>query len=115
MRRLACSAARAAPAYFYSGTDCQHQATSSLVWFDSHCSGVMLCLLQVVCELPGAGACWHLATISVTTQSTGETTWFYAGRWFDGTSGFEALLQSSLQDKREQLFQYQVSIVSGPV
>lgn len=68
----------------------------------------MLHVLQVVCELSGAAACWHLSTISVTAQSTGVVTWFYAGRWFDDTAGCEALLQGSLQDRREQLFQYKV-------
>lgn len=72
-------------------------------------------MVQVLCELSGTAACWHLSTISVTAQSTGVVTWFYAGRWFDETAGFEALLQGSLQDRREQLFQYQVGTWSDSV
>jgi hypothetical protein len=62
-----------------------------------------------VCELAGAhGSSWHLDTIAVTAQSTGVTTWFYAGRWFDAAAGLEAVLLGSLQDVRQQLAQYKV-------
>lgn len=63
---------------------------------------------QVVCELAGAGASWHLETVAVTAQSTGVTTWFYAGRWFDAATGLEADLLGSPTDVRQQLAQYKV-------
>lgn len=64
------------------------------------------------CELSSAtGSCWHLDTIAVTAQSTGVTTWFFAGCWFDAAAaGCEALLQGSSQDVRQQLTQYKVGV-----
>lgn len=63
---------------------------------------------QVVCELAGAGGSWHLDTIAVTAQSTGVTTFFYAGRWFEAATGLEAALLGSPNDARQQLAQYKV-------
>jgi len=73
------------------------------------CLSSSVCWLQVVCELSGgAGGAWHLDTIAVTAQSTGVTTWFYAGRWFDAAAGCEAVLHGSSSDTRGQLVQYKV-------
>lgn len=60
--------------------------------------------------MPSGSGSWHLDTIAVTAQSTGVTTWFYAGRWFDAAAGVEALLQGSPKDAREQLAQYKVCV-----
>ena len=62
----------------------------------------------MVCELKGTHCSWHLDTVAVAAQSTGVTTWFYAGRWFDGAASCEAVLQGSSVDIREQLMQYKV-------
>lgn len=65
-------------------------------------------MLQVACELQAAGS-WHLDTIAVTAQSTGATTWFHAGRWFDAAAGYQAVMRGSLGDVRKTLLQYKVS------
>jgi hypothetical protein len=60
--------------------------------------------------MSGGSGRWHLDTVAVTAQSTGVTTWFYAGRWFDAAAGLEALLQGNPKDVREQLARYKVRV-----
>jgi hypothetical protein len=60
--------------------------------------------------MSGGSGRWHLNTIAVTAQSTGVTTWFCAGRWFDAAAGLEALLQGNPKDVREQLARYKVRV-----